>query len=397
MSFEPKAAYHLVEHTVSREDLAARAEWIQTDPWLTQGPLVKQFEAAFAKKVGAKHAIFVNSGSSANLLAWFLPVAINHAEIAENPRVVVPAVAWPTSVMPAMQFGMKPVFCEADEQTWGLDPASLRKICEKEVPSIVLLVHVLGVPCDMKAIAELKEEFDFILIEDACGAFGSDPVGKVGQLSTYSTFYGHQLSTIEGGMVTTDADEGAMILRMLRAHGWTADLEPDQRATWAKEAKVDPFREKFTFYFPGFNVRGSDDHAHIGLSQLARADETIAARRKNHAAYFACFAESRNFTVQQAARENTAIASIGFGVLAKNAAHRAKVAEALKAKGIETRPIGGGNMTRQPFCIAAYGEPKKERPLADRIHDGGFQLPNHPGLTLEDIGYIAETVLGVTP
>lgn len=399
MTWSPKSKYPLVENTVSAEDLGELAAWLSTDPppWLTQGPLVTEFEAAFAKKVGAKHAIFVNSGSSANMLAWFLPVAIDHADIAENPRVVVPAVSWPTSVMATIQFGMKPVLCEAEKETWGLDPDSLRTICEKEAPSIVLLVHVLGVPCKMEEIAELKKEFGFILIEDACGAFGSAPIGAVGELWTYSTFYGHQLSTIEGGFVCTNADEGAKILRMIRAHGWTADIGADDRAALTKLAKVEAFREKFTFYYPGFNVRGTDLQAKVGLSQLKRVDETIAARRRNHATYFACFRESQHFTVQQAAATNDTIASIGFGVLATSQAHRARVAEALKAKGVETRPIGGGNMARQPFWIAAYGEQKKERPLADRIHDCGFQLPNHPGLGAEDIGFIAETVLGVKP
>ena len=167
MTWTPKPAYHLAEKTISAEDIADLTTWLGTDPWLTQGELVDKFERAFAEKVGAKHAIFVNSGSSANLLAWFLPIAVDREAVAENRRVVVPAVSWATSVMPAIQFGYEPVLCEADPETWGLDVADLRRICEKQAPSIVLLVHVLGVPCKMKEIDELRKEFGFLLIEDS--------------------------------------------------------------------------------------------------------------------------------------------------------------------------------------------------------------------------------------
>ena len=404
--WKPKPIYRLVEKTISTEDLASLASWLGTDQWLTQGPLVKEFEEAFAKKVGAKHAIFVNSGSSANLLAWyypraydwfvqekdrtFLPNGDDNQEV--NLRVVVPAVSWATSVMPAIQFGYAPVLCEADEETWGLDPKDLRRICEKEPPAIVLLVHVLGVPCKMKEIDELRKEFGFLLIEDACGAFGSSPVGTIDDaLTTYSTYYGHQMSTIEGGFITTNGDDASNVLRMLRANGWMADCDTAWKAALAKEAGADAFREKFTFYVPGFNVRGTDLAAHIGVSQLKRADAVAEARKANDRMYRSRFQEAKQFAIQNPVAGTTAVSSIGFGVLASSKDHRNKVADAFKANGIETRPIGGGNMARQPFFPAS----KRKRPIADRIHDCGFQLPNHPGLTPEDITWISETVLAV--
>ena len=426
MPWEPKPAYRLAENTVSVEDLKALAEWLTQDvgatfaagapPWvpphLTQGPLVRELEQAFAKKVGAKHAIFVNSGSSANLLAWYFPRAYdwlvpekertflpNGDEDQEvNLRVVVPAVAWSTSVMPAYQFGYAPIACEADPETWGLDPVDLRRICENVgPPAIVVVVHVLGVPAKMKEIDELRREFGFLLIEDACGAFGSSPVGKIEEsLTTYSTFFAHQMSTIEGGFITTNGDDAANVLRMLRAHGWAADCDPAWKAALAKEHGIDPFREKFTFYVPGFNVRNTDLAAHLGLSQMKRADAVALARRANHGLYATKFSGSKDFAIQKKPAGATGaheVASIAFGVLASSKAHRNKVAAALQAKGIETRPIGGGNMARQPF----FGKTKRERPLADRIHDCGFQLPNGPHLTVEDVAYLADTVLAVRP
>ena len=313
----------------------------------------------------------------------------------------MPAVSWATTVMPALQFGYQPVLCESDEKTWGLDPQDLRRICESErgKPSIVALVHVLGVPCDMAAIAELEKEFKFLLLEDSCAAFGSAPVGTVGEISTYSTYYAHQFSTVEGGFVTTNDLPAANLLRMLRAHGWTADCDAETKKLLAEQWKIDPFREKFTFYVPGFNVRGTDLQAKIGLSQLRRVDAMTATRVANHALYRAHFTagpNAKHFAVQTPP-EGAKVASIGFGVLAANQAHRAKVAEALLAKGIETRPICAGNISRQPFWWRIFGEPQRERPIADRIHNAGFQLPNHALLTSDDVAYIAETVLAVTP
>lgn len=422
----PKPEYRLAEETITRADVDALISWLNNTPgpnpgavpWLTQGKLVREFEAAFAKEVGAKHAIFVNSGSSANLLAWSLPFAYDFfvpvaervylpngrpdQDLEKSRRVVVPAVAWATSVMPAIQIGYKPIPCEADEETWGLDPKDLRRLCEKEEgpPAIVLLVHVLGVPCKMKEIRALRDEFGFLLIEDACGAFGSSPVGtrdeKAELLSTYSTYFAHQLSTVEGGFVCTHGDDAANILRMLRAHGWAADGDPDWQKRLATSVDVDPFREKFTFYVPGFNVRGTDLAAHLGLSQMKRAGAVAEARRANHALYAKHFAAAAHFTVQKPGAE-TKVASIAFGVLASSRAHRTKVGEALKAKGIETRPLLGGNTTKQPYWQRLYGASKRTRPIADRIHDCGFQLPNHPGLSASDIDYICETVLAVKP
>lgn len=420
MSFEPKKSYGLVNDVINRYDIQDLCRWLRGDkpdvepqndfeieqwttPWLTQGPLVKQFEEAFAKKVGAAHAIFVNSGSSANTLAWAFPIAVSRDEMAKNPRVAVPAASWATTVGQTIWMGYAPALCEADEDTWGMDPAALRRICEnsdKGPPSMVMVVHQLGVPAKTEEIGKLKEEFDFILIEDACGAFGSSPVGQVGELWTYSTFFGHQLSTIEGGFICTNSDEAANILRMLRAHGWAADLDRAMQEKLAAAEKIEPFREKFTFYLPPLgNFRNTDLHAHLGLSGLKRADEVAAARYRNWETYRERFADSKDFKVQwqKGAPADVFPAAIGYGVLASSKAHRAKVAEALKARGIDTRPVGGGNMGRQPFWVNAMGELKTPRPFADRIHNHGFQLPCHPGLTAEDVGYIADTVLSVKP
>ena len=181
---------------------------------------------------------------------------------------------------------------------------------------------------------------------------------------------------------------------MIRAHGWTADCDDNTKIRLHKASNVDPFRGKFTFYVPGFNVRGTDLQAHIGLSQLARADAVATIRKRNHGIYSERFGGAKGFTIQKPP-SGAEVSSIGFGLLASSQDHRTKIAEALRAKGIDTRPICAGNIARQPFWTAAFGESKRERPIADAVHDRGFQLPNHALLEPEDCNYIAETVLAV--
>lgn len=403
MTWTPKPEYRLAED-VRREDLADLSAWLATDPApaLTPGPLVRELEKQFAAKVGAKHAVFVNSGSSANLLAWYYPRAFDWLLPQEercflpngdpdqevNLRVVVPAVSGSTAVMPAGQLGYETVLCEADPDTWGLDVTDLRRICKNVgAPAIVLVAHVLGVPANLKALNDLRKEFGFLLLEDAGEAFGSRPVGTIPDaLTTYST--------AQGGFVATNGDDAANLLRMIRAHGSAADCDDDWVARLAKAHGVDPFREAaFTFYVPGFDVRGTALQAHLGISQMKLSNESAIARRANHGLYATTFAGAKHVSIQKRGGEGVEVASIGFGVLAASKDHRNKVAEALKARGIETRPIGAGNIAKQPF----YPKTKRERPVADRIHDCGLQLPNHPGLTADDVVFIAETVLAVKP
>jgi len=312
-------------------------------------------------------------------------------------RVVVPAVSWATTVAPALQLGFEPIMCEADRDTFGLDPAHLEALCKAHDPAAVILVHVLGVPVDLEPIMRLKERYGFLLMEDCCAATGSRydgrPVGTFGDMSAFSFYFGHHLSTIEGGMVCTGDEALHDILLQIRSHGWPKNLSPEKEAMQARKHGVLEFNRRFTFYYPGFNVRSTDLNARIGLSQLARADRVVARRIENHAAYLSRFAGARGFTCQRNPR--AAICSISFVALAASLEHRDRIGQALDAHGIETRPLGGGNMSRQPFWVERYGA--QPFPVADEIHERSFMLPNHPGLAVDDIDRIADVVLAVPP
>ena len=386
--------YKLAENTIDEHDLKLLADWLSTNPWLTQGPLVREFEARWAQWTGSPHALFVNSGSSANLLMYY--AALLSPRLASK-TVVVPAVSWPTSVAPAIQFGLEPVMCDAEDRTFGIDPDALARICERQTVGAVVVVHVLGVPAELDAILALRERYGFLLLEDACAAIGSRydgrAVGTFGDLATFSFFFGHHLSTIEGGMVCTPHADLRDLLLQARSHGWAKDVSRETEAAMARAEGVIDFNRPFTFYIPGFNLRSTDLNARLGLAQLDKADSVVARRRENHALYQKQFAGAPGFACQRNSRASTS--SISFAALASSVEHRARVGAALVAAGIETRPVGGGNMSRQPFWRARYGA--TVYPVADRLHDTAFQLPNHPGLSLDDIAHIAATALAVKP
>ncbi len=385
--------YLLAEHTIERDDIKDLVEWLKQNPWLTQGELVREFEQTYARWSGHRFAVFVNSGSSANLLMY---AALLARESLANRKVIVPAIAWATTVAPAIQLGFEPIMCDADEQTFGLDLGQLEALLRQHGAATVIIVHVLGVPNDMEGLLALKKRYGFQLLEDSCAAMGTrydgKHVGTFGDMASYSFYFGHHLSTIEGGMICTDDESTRDMLLMLRSHGWTKDLSAEEQARMAEAHHVIPFNRTFTFYVPGYNVRSTDLNARIGLSQMKKADRVVARRVENHKTYQSRFIGAAGLHCQQNPRGT--ISSISFCALASSASHRDRIGAALARAGIETRPIGGGNMSRQPFWASRFGS--TDMRVADRIHTTGFQLPNHPGLSTEDIHHISDTVLAVS-
>ena len=384
--------YLLAERTINADDLRDLIAWLETDPWLTQGPLVREFEQRWAEWLGVRHATFVNSGSSADLLMY---CSLLYSGCLRNTKVVVPAISWATTVMPAIQMGFEPLMCEADWSTFGLDLNHLEDLLRRHNPASVIMVHVLGVPNEMEPLLRLKQRYEFALMEDACAAMGSQydgqKVGTFGDLSAFSFYYGHHMSTIEGGMVCTNDASLHDVLLQTRAHGWPKDLAPEREEAQARDRGVIEFNRRFTFYYPGFNVRSTDLNARIGLSQLKRADEVVRRRIENHRTYQARFLDAPDFHCQRCDR--AAISSISFAAVAASQDHRERIGRAVRADGIETRPLGGGNMSRQPYWIDRYGS--TVFPVADKIHLAAFQLPNHPLLTADDVNHICDVVQSV--
>lgn len=382
--------YPLQDDAIDHADRAAVAAWLTSEPTpqLTMGPLVKEFEQRWAAWLGVSHAVACNSGSSANLLMY---ATLQQSDHKIGSKVIVPATGWVTTVTPALQLGFQPIMCATDPDTLGLDLNHLESLLKRHNPPIVTVVQVLGVPNQMDRLLALKERFGFILLEDGCAAVGSSwrgrHVGSFGDLATFSTYYGHQAPSIEGGLVFTRNDHYADVLRMLRSHGWGKDLAPATYQALLDRYGWDGHGQPFIFLRPGYNFRLTDLQAFLGLRQLDKLDWIIARRHQNHLGYRERLQDL--LWVQQF--DTTAVvASIHFLAVAKSAAERRMIYDALTANGIETRLFTAGNLSRHPFWFERYEQ--KIGGVADQLFTGGFFLPNYPALTNADLDCITSVV-----
>lgn len=371
----------LASETISRENLEAAANWMVTAPQLTKGPETAAFEAEFASKVGASYAVFVNSGSSANLLA---AAALLQSGKLRNQKVICPAVSWVTTVTPFTQLGFEVLLCDADEKSLGLDVGHVERLIEEHDPAVIVLVHVLGHPNDMAQITELAEKHDILLVEDTCEALGSSTsdgtsLGTVGVAGTFSFYYGHHMSTIEGGMLVTSDYDLFQLALSIRSHGWSRDLDEGPKNKLTSTYQVDPFRNFYTFYYEGYNLRPTDLQAFIGRLQLEKIDEIVSRRRDNFLLYKSLLP---GFWAQEST--HSVLSSFAYGTFVSNPE---KVAVDLAERGIESRPLICGNIARQPFWLKEH-EPAVF-PVADRVHNHGIYLPNHAALSRDDIDYVS--------
>jgi len=385
--------YPLALQTITPTEIDSLVEWLKEYPRLTKGALTIEFEALWAQYIGTKYSVFVNSGSSANLLMVY---AALQAGKLKNKKVVVPAVGWVTTIAPVMQLGLIPIMIDADPTTFGIDLDALEKVCIEHNPAIVIFVQVLGIPHRLKII-ELQEKYGFVLLEDACAALGAEysggrKVGTVGDMASFSFYMGHQLSTIEGGMINTNDEELYHLLLMLRSHGWGKDLSTSVYDNLMTSYNIDDFHQPFTFFVPGFNVRSTDLQAFLGTEQMKKAEWVAQRRYMNHIRY------AKNLLGVNGLRFQTwgmgdKPASISFGVLASDIEHRKRIVKALDDNGVETRLFSAGNLGLHPFWKSQYGE--FHGAVADCIHDCGLFLPNYPELTLEDVDSISNIVKSV--
>lgn len=372
----------LAEDTISPEEQVALGEWIKTAARLTKGPLCLEFESVFARKLGVKHAVFVNSGSSANLLvAWTL---LESGRL-RNRTVIAPAVSWGTTVTPFLQFGFDVKLCDCDGFNLGLDVAHFERLCAEHKPAAAILVHVLGHPCRMDEIMAICRKYGVLLIEDTCEAlastYGEKNCGTMGLAGTFSFYFGHHISTIEGGMVVTDNTEFYNLLLSIRSHGWSRDVDAATHDAWTKEYSVDAVRDLYTFYYAGFNLRAAEPNAFLGLSQIGKIDAYAAVRQRNYQRYVERMPAGHWVQTCEAGF----LANFAFGVLAEN---RQEVHRHLTEHGIECRPLICGNIGRHPFWLKRGGQ--IDLPMADTVHDYGMYLPNHARLSLEDVDRVCE-------
>ena len=383
--------YPLAKETINQDDINALIDWLKTNPRLTMSELTKKFEQKWANYIGTKYAVFTNSGSSANLL--MISTLIQSGKL-NSKKVIVPSVAWSTTISPIIQFGLEPIMVDANEKTFGIDLEQTEFLLKTEDISAIIFVQVLGVPHYKDGLRRLSEKYGVPLLEDGCASLGSSyedgtKVGQVGDMSTFSFYFGHQFSTIEGGMVNTDDEDLYYDLLMLRSHGWGKDLPNDLYKKKMADNGIDSFHEPFTFLVPGFNLRSTDLQAFIGLRQVEKADWISEMRTENHIEYAKQL--DGHFEFQDWGDDNPC--SISFGALAESKKHRKEVVNRLVENGIETRIFSAGNLGLHPFWVNRFGEFHGK--VADKIHSRGFFLPNYPELEIDDIDFISGVCNGI--
>ena len=374
----------LVKNTINTEDLRELSNWLLGIPKLTKGELTGEFEKTWSEWLGVPYSVFLNSGSSANLL--MLDVLVESGRL-KSKKVIAPAVSWSTTVAPMMQLGLEPILCDADEHNLGLDLNHLEDLLKKEKPAVVTVVHVLGVPNLIGYIRGLCKRYGAYLLEDCCEAVGSSidglNVGTFGEMSSWSFYYGHHISTIEGGMLCCHDPELYSIALSLRSHGWARDLDISAQRKLETAFEVGDFDRLYTFYYPGYNFRPTDLNAFLGLRQLKRARGIAAKRNANYHSYKKNL--EGKFWIQT--NESAYISSFAFGLIDER---RAQIIEKLRGSEIESRPLICGSIGHQPFWIKKYGRTSLK--VADRVSKYGFYLPNNHELTDQEIDFICGVV-----
>jgi CDP-6-deoxy-D-xylo-4-hexulose-3-dehydrase len=365
--------YKLAQSSWDSEEIEVLKQVINEGNF-TMGKNVKEFEESFADYFGSKHAVMVNSGSSANLLGVASLFFKKSNPLTPGDEVIVPAVSWSTSYSPLQQYGLKLKFVDIDIHTLNYNIDELEKAITEKT-KLILIVNLLGNPNEFSRIKQIVKERDIILFEDNCESMGAkyknEYTGTIGEIGTFSMFYSHHICTMEGGMILTDNLELYHILVSLRAHGWTREL-PKVNSLCVKED--DTFNESFKFILPGYNLRPLEMSAAVGKVQLKKLEKFIETRRKNAEIFKDLFSSFEEVIIQ---KEVETSSWFGFSIVLNNKLiNRGSVLKKLSNKGIETRPIVSGNILNNPMLKYFNYEISGEIINAEKISKNGFFVGN---------------------
>ena len=376
----------LVKNTINKQDIDKLIEWLKTYPRLTKGDLTIEFERLWSKFMGVKHSIFVNSGSSANLIMVYALIESGILKIGDD--IIIPSLSWSTSLAPAIQFGLNPILCDCNKQDLSVDLEHLENLIKERKPKCMMIVPILGLVPQMDKIMDMCKKYDIILIEDACESLGSKfngkKLGSFGLMSTFSTYFGHHISTIEGGMVCTNDDKFANLLKSLRSHGWDRDMDIETQNKLRKEYGVDEFNSQYTFYHTGFNLRSTDLQAFLGIGQLEKLPMVVKNRNENFKLYYELLDDS---FWKPELRVSDYISNFAFPIIHKN---RNAIVKILNENNIENRPLLAGSLGKQPYWFNKFNV--TTLPNVDDIDEYGLYLPNNHEMTIDEIKKICEVL-----
>ena len=349
-----KYRYLLLENGFSKNDLEVGCKILKSG-YITMNAETRKFEEAFAKKLKVKHAVMVNSGSSANLLSTFAacnPLRKNRFK--RGDEVIVPALCWPTSLWPLYQAGLKIKFIDVDPKTLNVDADNLISKINKKT-KVITLVNILGIAANNQKIVNYARKKNIIIIEDNCEGLGAKlnnkHLGTFGDFGSYSFYYSHHITTVEGGMVVCNNDEDYELLKCIRAHGWTRYLK-DKVEIENQHSDIDP---RFLFVNTGYNLRPMETQGAMGIIQLKKLDEKNKNRVTNYNNISnKLLSDNRNkgyFSVPTATNNCSPAWFCMPMIMSSETCHLyKKFLSHLTQNGVENRPIVTGNFARQPVC-----------------------------------------------
>jgi CDP-4-dehydro-6-deoxyglucose reductase, E1 len=368
--------YDLASSSWDQEELAALRRVIDSGRF-TMGEHVRRFEEAFAQHLGVRHAVMLASGSAANLVGVAALCHARRRPLRAGDEVIVPAISWPTTYYPLHQYGLRLRFVDVELETLNMDVSQVERAITPRTRMIVA-VNILGNPSALDVLRKICDRHGLWLFEDNCeslgAALGGRPCGTFGDLGTFSFFFSHQISTMEGGMLVTDDTEIDQLARSLRAHGWTRDLPPGSPLA---EPRPDDFAEQYRFILPGYNARPLELSGAVGLEQLRKLEALVAARRRNAELFVRLFGGDDRFVIQ---REHGRSSWFSFTIVLSPglAVGRATVLDALRRADIGFRMITGGCFLRHEVIRYIPHEGAEDVVQAHVAHDRGFFVGNHP-------------------
>jgi len=383
-----KLDWPLMVNNIPREDLDCVIDFLKTDPILTQSKNVREFEKEWSDWLGVKYSVFLNSGSSANVLTM---AAMKH--LYGTGEIILPPLTWVSDISSVLFAGFKPVFVDINPKTLCMDEDQvIAKLNENT--KAVFITYAQGFNGLTDRLLQALEEKDIPLVEDVCESHGAKfkgkKLGSFGLVSNFSFYYAHHMSTIEGGMISTDDEKFYQVCRMLRSHGMVRETtnESVKQSYSNDNPELNP---EFIFAFPGYNMRNTEIGAVLGRNQLKRLDENNAKRCR----HFKCFLDNLDSDKYQTDFELDGSCNYAFNLVLKKPDFDfcGRVMARLKEAGVEFRrgSAGGGNQLRQPYLQGIVGKDEhKNYPVVEHIHFFGFYIGNYPDLIEERIKSLCE-------
>lgn len=372
----------LMEDTITFSDRIKMSAFILGSDRLTNGPKVRELEKKWSEWLGVEHSLYVSSGSTANTL--LISSIKEHYKLQDGDKVLVPATTWMTNIAPVIQANLQPIFCDINLNNYSFDEDELRYISEKH-PDIkaVFITHLIGLSSDVEKINEIFP--DALLIEDVCESHGvCGPLGKRGKDtigSSFSFYFGHHMTTVEGGMVCTNNTELYNLMKMKRSHGMAREALPEMFDLYkTQNPDIDP---AFMFITEGFNLRNHEVCAVLGLSQIKRLDKNIDIRKKNFKYWYDSVSQNNTEFILPEYQEGNS--SFCFPIITRDKEKISKIKQRLKENGIESRPIISGNILRHPAFSKYKLCTNKSSSNADVLHYNGVYVGNSQFVTKKKI------------